>query len=184
MALATVAALRDMLQIGALYDNADLQQCCDAADAIIENLLIQDVYGVTAWSLSDNVATLYFQTEHGFIDGQTITVDGVHAHVNGSKTITNHTVFTVSFAATHPDQDRVKILPHGKAGIVTDYSGNDNVVLAALMTAADIWQARSATNGQAMGIDGQISPYRMGVSIASRVKGLIGRYMSPGSMVG
>jgi len=185
MSLVTVAELREALGIGALYDDADLQQCLDAADNLILGMLVQNEVGVEYWELTSNVATLYTIRPHGFIVGQTVTVSNVHSHVNGSKTITEvPTDYTLKFAATHPNQAKIKVVPLGTVGIAVDYSTTPEVLEAALMTAADIYQSRFATNGQPVGVDFTPAPYRMGRSLLTRVSGLLAAYIATGTMVG
>lgn len=185
MSLVTVAELRQALGIGALYDDADLQECLDAADNLILGMLVQNQVGVEYWSLESNVATLYTIRPHGFIVGQTVATNNVHAHVNGSHTITEvPTEYTLKYAATHANQNKIRIVPLGTVGIAVDYSTTPEVLEAALMTAADIYQARFATNGQGAGIDFQAGPYVMGRSLMSRVMGLLQSYIATGTMVG
>jgi hypothetical protein len=68
-------------------------------------------------------------------------------------------------------------------GVAVDYSTKPAVLEALLMTACDIWQARSATNGQPVGIDFQPSPFRMGRSLTSRISGLIAPYVNLGGLL-
>ena len=59
-----------------------------------------------------------------------------------------------------------------------DYSTNAQVLQAITLVSCDVFQAQQAANGQSMSLDGQMLPYRMGVSLASRVKGLLSRDMA------
>lgn len=65
-----------------------------------------------------------------------------------------------------------------------DYSTHENIVQAVTMVACDVYQARMAANGQGMGLDGAVMPFRMGRSLASRVIGLLGPDMDTAGMVG
>lgn len=69
------------------------------------------------------------------------------------------------------------------AGVAVDYSTKPAVLEALLMTACDIWQARSATNGQPVNMDFQPSPYRMGRSLLTRVSGLLAPYINLGGLL-
>lgn len=112
MSLITVAEVRDALGIGALYDDAVIQECIDAAQDLILAQLIVSV-----------------------------------------------------------------------AGVPVDYSTKPAVLEALLMTSCDIWQARSATNGQAVGVEFGGTPYRMGRSLLTRVSGLLAPYVNLAGMV-
>lgn len=185
MSLVSVAELRAALGIGALYDDAELQQCLDAADNLILGMLVQNIVGVEYWEVESNVAKLYTVRPHGFIVGQTVTVADVHPSLNGSKTITEvPNEVTLRYSVTHANQAKIKRVPLGTVGIAVDYSTTPEVLEAILMTAADIYQSRFATNGQPVGVDFTPAPYRMGRSLMSRVTGLIANYLAIGTMVG
>lgn len=185
MSLVTVAELREALGIGALYDDADLQQCLDAADNLILGMLVQNQVGVEFWEVTSNVVTLYTIRPHGFIVGQSVTVDGVHATINGNQTITEvPTEYTLKYSDTHANQAKIRLVPLGTVGQAVDYSTTPEVLEAALMTAADIYQSRFATNGQGVGVDFTPAPYRMGRSLLTRVSGLLAPHMAIGTQVG
>lgn len=184
MSLVSVAELRDALGIGALYDDATLQECLDAADALILDMLVQNLVGVEYYSVENNVVKLWTIRPHGFIVGQDVVVTGVGSSLNGSQTITSVTEFTLEYAHTHADQAKMKLVPLGRVGQEVDYSTTTPVLEAALMTAADIYQARGATNGQPVGVDFTPAPYRMGRSMMSRVSGLLAAYIATGTQVG
>lgn len=184
MSLVSVAELRDALGIGALYDDADLQQCLDAADNLILAILTNNVYNVEYWSVTSNKATITTTAPHGFIVGQSVAVNNVHAQLNGNQTITAVTDYTISFTVSHANQAEIRIVPNGTVGITADYSTTPAVLEAALMTASDIYQSRFATNGQPTGLEFQPGPYRMGRSLLTRVKGLLAPYIASGTLVG
>ena len=52
------------------------------------------------------------------------------------------------------------------------------------MIAVDIWQARQLSSAGGISPDFQPSPYRMGNSLLSRVRGLIADHLAPTGMVG
>jgi hypothetical protein len=65
-----------------------------------------------------------------------------------------------------------------------DYENIAPISEAAMSVAVDIFQSRQAPSGGMTGIDFQPAPYKMGVSLLSRVKGLISPWMSTSGMVG
>lgn len=64
-----------------------------------------------------------------------------------------------------------------------DYSANAQVLQALTLVACDVFQAQQAANGQQLGLDGVMQPYRMGVSLATRVKGLLSRNYDLGGLI-
>ena len=183
MSYVTVAQLRDALGIGALYDDADIQSCIDAAEEIILPMLVQHTIPVIKTKLVSNVATAYFETPNTFAVG-----DVVHTNLgspfNGNITITAIGADYVSWAKTNANVTESWVIPHGWLGHQGDWTGVENVHQAILMTSADVWQARTATNGQPVGMDFAPAPFRMGASLLTRVKGLLAPYMSVNTMLG
>ena len=57
-------------------------------------------YNVVNKALTSNVATLTLETNHGFIVGESVTVAGVDATLNGTYTISAKTSDTISYAKT------------------------------------------------------------------------------------
>jgi hypothetical protein len=55
---------------------------------------------------------------------------------------------------------------------------------AAIAVGVEIFQARTASGGQAVSIDFTPGPYRLSVWLTRRVMSLLGPYMDPGGMVG
>ena len=55
---------------------------------------------------------------------------------------------------------------------------------AALAVAVEIFQARTASGGQAVSIDFTPGAYRLSVWLTKRVQSLMGPYMNPGGWVG
>ena len=183
MSYVSVAELRDALGIGALYDDADIQSCIDAAEEIILPMLVQHKLPVVAKKLLSNVATVYTSTPVTFVVGETVTTD-LASPFNGTVTITAVTEDSISWAKTNADVTFREVIPHGSIGVTADWTGVEAVHQALLMTSADIWQARSATNGQAVGIDFTPAPFRMGHSLLTRVKGLLAPYIAVETMLG
>jgi hypothetical protein len=87
------------------------------------------------------------------------------------------------------DENWHQVLPYGKVsgtqyGDATDYSSVPEIREAAMMIAVDVWQARQQSNAGGVSPDFSPSPYRMGNSLLSRVRGLIAPHLSPRGMVG
>ena len=186
MAFVTVAQLKTTLGLGSLYADADLENITDSADAIIDSFLPHNWHSVVAHALKDNVATLYTLYPHGLIVGQEIEITNCGTVFNGTKTITATTTYSVSYAKTSADQEKHLVVPNGRiAGPEnTDWTTYDAICMAALLIAVDIFQAKTAPSGGAVAVDFQPSPYKMGMSLLSRVKGLLAPYMAVGGMIG
>lgn len=91
-----------------------------------------------------------------------------------------------------PNMNYRQIQPYGKI-IGTDgsdtldpaYEDIDSIRQAALMLAVDVWQARQSPSSGGVSVDGVTpSPYRLGVTMLAKVRGLIAPYTSPRSMIG
>jgi hypothetical protein len=187
MALTTVAELRATLGVGTLYPDATLQEVCDSTDVVLLPMLWQNEIYNTHQSLTDNVATLYFDSSISkmFYVGQSITITKNGSPYNGTKTITAIGANSLSYAATGADQGIHAIQPFGTvAALPTDYSTDTAVQQAALMISVEIWQARTATLSGSNAVDFQPSPYRMSAQLLAKVRGLIAHALSPNSMVG
>lgn len=201
----TQAELRTVLGIGSLYDNAVVEEVCQAAENIIKGHLWYNNYYAAAISVTNNFATLYFQMPHGMYVGQTVTVSGGPAHVNGSKTITeingavqvsalnyqNYSLtaynYSITFAATAANSPKHPLQPYAtvSAAMHIDYEDVPEVREASLLIAVDIWQSRQLSNAGGVSPDGFTpSPYRMGNTLLARVRGLIANYLNPNGLVG
>jgi hypothetical protein len=183
MSYVSVAELRDALGIGALYDDADIQSCIDAAEEIILPMLMSHQIPFVKQKITSNVATVYTNAPVTFVVGQSVTTTAP-APFDGTVTITAVTEDSISWAKTHSDVTLRDTIPHHLIGIVESYTGVEAVHQAILMTSADVWQARTATNGQGVGMDFTPAPFRMGFSLLTRVKGLLAPYMSVNTMLG
>lgn len=81
------------------------------------------------------------------------------------------------------------IQPYGKVlgvdTMETAYADIDSIRQAALMLAVDVWQARQSPSSGGVSVDGVTpSPYRLGVTMLAKVRGLLAPYTSPRSMIG
>lgn len=187
MALVTVAQLKSTIGTGSLYSDADLQAICDSANAIVLSFLPHNSQLVVAKEATGTTGTIYTLDPHHLVVGEAINVENVGAHYNGSSTITAVTTYSISFVdAQLTTETKRTVYPYGKVtgpenSVWEDYPA---VCMAALMVAVDIFQAKTAPSGGATAIDFQPSPYKMGISLLSRVKGLLAPYIAVGGMVG
>jgi len=187
MALVTVAQLKATMGLGTLYPDADLQNICDSADAIVLSYLPHNTQLVVAKEATGTTGTIYTLDPHHLVVGEVINVENVGAHYNGSSTISAVTTYSISFVdAQLTTQTKRTVVPYGKVTGPENSSWEDYdaICMAALMIAVDIFQAKTAPSGGATAIDFQPSPYKMGISLLSRVKGLLAPYMATGGMVG
>ena len=187
MSLTTVAEMKSVLGIGSLYSDATIQEVTDAADAILLPMLWAKDYYAIAHSKTTTTATLYFDTAHDFIVGDSVVISNCGSAWNGTKTITAVGTFEITYtisAATATDKNT--IMPYGKVAgdITTDWTLDMAVQQAALMISVEIWQARTATLSGANLVDFQPSPYRMSAQLLAKVRGLIAHALDPRSMVG
>jgi len=185
----TKAELRTNLGIGALYTDAVVEEVCQTAEDIIKAKLWFNTANVIAHSAVGTLATLYLDslTTDRFYVGQTVTVEDVAAHFNGSATLTEVNHYDISYIdAQVTTTTKHKVIPYGSVTIASqiDYATVPAVREAAMLIAVDIFQARqmSATGG--ISPDFQPSPYRMGNTLMARVRGLLADYLAPGGLVG
>lgn len=187
MALVTVAQLKSTMGLGSLYSDSDLQNVVDSAEAIVLSYLPHNTQLVVAKEATGTTGTIYTLDPHHLVVGEIINVENVGAHYNGSSTITAVTTYSISFVDNQlATETRRTVVPYGKVtgpenSTWEDY---DAICMAALLIAVDIFQAKTAPSGGATAIDFQPAPYKMGISLISRVKGLLAPYMATGGMVG
>jgi len=183
----TKAELRSALGIQSLYSDSVVEEVCQAAENIIKSKLWFNNQAITGTALSSNVATIYTYATPLFRIGQQVTLTNCGSTFNGTFTITAQDDVSFSFAKTASDQIIFLVRPYGTAtGTTTgvDYATQPEVREATLMIAVDIWQARQLSSTGGISPDFQPSPYRMGNSLLSRVRGLIADHLAPTGMVG
>jgi hypothetical protein len=210
----TEQELRDNLGIGDLYSDAVVEECCQAAQDILNQFLWFDSAPVVGTTLQNNVATVMIANPAIFATGQSVTLSGCGATFNGTYTITgtipwstgttnlipaiswNTNVWNwpngysfIQFAKTAANVNFSRVLPYGSAvGADTktnSYATTPAVREAAMILAVDIFQARQVSQTGGVSIDGfSPSPYRMGNSMIGKIRGLIAGYTNPGAMVG
>jgi hypothetical protein len=191
MALTTVAELRSTLGVGTLYPDATLQEVADAADAVLLPMLWANTNFNIAHSNTATTGTLFFEESvtDVFYVGQTVTVSGNRSKFNGSKTITEVSPYSITFAITGNNNvpaPKHPVLPFGTvtADVYVDWAEDKAIQQSALMISVEIWQARTATLSGSNAIDFQPSPYRMSAQLLAKVRGLIAHALDPRSMVG
>ena len=102
MSYTTVAELRTALGVGSLYNDATLQEVCDAADnVLIPFLWTNDNFNV-GHSNTTTEGTLYFDelVTGTYYVGQSVTVTKNGSPFNGTKTITGVGEYSITFAVT------------------------------------------------------------------------------------
>jgi hypothetical protein len=189
----TQSELRVTLGIGSLYDNAVVEEVCQAAENIIKGHLWFNSTPNIAHSntASPNATgTLYFETNHDFYVGQTVVISGNGSKHNGSKTIIVVSEKQITYAITGNNIAAVPyhpVVPYGSVAGETyvDFATVPEIREASLLIAVDIWQSRQLSNAGGVSPDGFTpSPYRMGNTLLARVRGLIANYLNPNGLVG
>jgi hypothetical protein len=189
--LVTASQLRAVLGVSvSLYSDANLDDIINTAEDAIGDFLTQWKSNIIKHKHDDttDITTLVTNVPHKFHEGQTIAISGVHAHVNGSKTILkiiDPYTFTVSstMEATH---DWWNNIPAGLAAAndLSQYDGVDSIEEAVLQIAIDVFQSRLAAGGTQQALDYTPAPYRMGRTLLYKVTGLISKYIDSNSQVG
>lgn len=186
MAIIDIEDLRELLQVGNIYPDPVLQEVADTAQNVVLSYLTFNSSAIKAVELTLNVATFYTIAPHDFVVGSALTVTGINATFNGSRTVTAITPHSFDVAITAADVIFTPIKPYGKAVLTSQatlYDAVPEVREAALAVAADVWMARQGTVGQ-VGIDYQPAPYKIGRSLMQRVHGILAKHIDTGSMVG
>jgi hypothetical protein len=187
MALIDIDDFKDVLGVGDIYPDAQLESAMESAENLILGFLNFHQASITAVQIKSNVATFTTRSAHGYVIGQQVTISQVGSPFDGTRTITKVTEYTFQASITNADIPRRLNVPDGNCilqGQSTYYDTNENCRTAALMVAVDIWNARQSASGQMQAVDFNPGPYRMGRSLLSRVVGLISEYRDPKSMVG
>jgi hypothetical protein len=76
---------------------------------------------ISYYSISDDVATLFFagNSSHNLVGGDVVTVSGITASVNGSRTITNTGVSSISFSVAAGTSDVKKTRNNGTISVTS-----------------------------------------------------------------
>jgi hypothetical protein len=189
--LVTASELRSVLGVPvALYSDAALDSIIETSEDAIGDFLIQWKVGIDKHACPTATSTTIHTTRpHKFHVGQTIAIDGVEAHVNGNKTISEIVdpyTFKITNAAVPVHADFYNIIPNGIAAEndLSQYNGVDAVEEAVLQIAVDVFQSRLAAGGTQQALDYTPAPYRMGRTLLYKVTGLISKYIDSNSQVG
>ena len=184
----TEAELRLNLGIGSLYTSAVVEEVCQSAENIIKSFLWFNKAYIAATELTSLTATVTTVNPHGFVVGQSVVISESGATFNGTRTITEATIYTFSFTvASGANQTNHLVRPYGVvtgAFHGTDYATVPEIRESAMMIATDIFQARQASNAGGISPDFQPSPYRMGNTLIARIRALIANHLSPYGLVG
>ena len=202
MALVTRDELKTTLGIGDLYSNDVLDQVINSASNVILSMLVRDRHFIdqaccTESSVPPAVGSIVrFRTTapHGFRVGTNIRI-GEFPRVNWSgrqlvviEVPADNIVVAESETVWNPGvTEPTPVIPQGvvyREASFAFYDAIPEVREAALAIAVDVFQSRVAPGGQTEGIDFTPGPYRLGASLISRVRGLLGRWLDTGSMVG
>ena len=84
----TEAELRTALGIGALYDDAVVEEVCQAAEDLVKKYLWFNTFPVISAGIYNGIAYATISAPAAFVAGQTVTIEGVGAKYNGSHTVT------------------------------------------------------------------------------------------------
>lgn len=148
----TVEELKQTLGFDSLYPDEVYEVVCQTAEDILNQYLWFNQYPVIGSTIQDGTVTLVLSSPISFTAGQSVTVNGVGAHMNGTHTVTatypwsqgsgSFPLFTYFFpysyntfpkgysmiqyaASDHPaDQNYRLVVPYGTAaGIDTKETG-------------------------------------------------------------
>jgi len=184
----TEAELRSALGIQSLYTSAVVEEVCQAAENIVKSKLWFNTQSVYAIEATGTTGRIYiYENADQFVVGDTITVENVRQHFNGSSVITKKNGGWLEFVDNQiTTLEYHTIAPWGRVygTQAIDYATLPEVNQATLMIAVDIWQARQASNAGGISPDFQPSPYRMGNTLMARVRGLLADHLAPGGQVG
>jgi len=187
MSLTTVAELRGVLGVGTLFADTILQEVCDASDAVLLPMLWVKSEFAIAHSKTTTTATLYFETAHDFIVGDSVVITNCGSAWNGTKTITAVSELSITYTISAASAtEKNTMTPYGTVtgDTTTDWTVDTAVQEASLMLCVDIFQARQAPSSGGVAIDGSASPWRMSNSLLAKIRGLIAHAIDPRSMVG
>jgi hypothetical protein len=192
MSLTTVAELRSALGVGTLYTDATLQSVCDAADNVLLPFIWANTNFTTGHSNTATTGTSYFDIDVSniYYVGETVVITGSGSKHNGSKTITEVTEYSITYAISGNNNTAKPYHPINPFGIVAADTYLDPATVpaiqeASLMVAISIWTSRQTNSGNGMNPDGSIgNMYAMSSQLIARVRGLLAPYLDPRSMVG
>ena len=209
----TVDEVRTTIGIQDLYSDVDIEFVCQAATDLIKKMLWFNEYPVVGVSIQSNIFTAVIGSPLSVSATQQVIVTNCGSAYNGTHTIVGTYPWTtgsssfnwwavqpfvrnsfpngfsmIQWQGSHADENYHLIVPYGKIAVTpttgVDYASEPLVRLGALELAVDMWQSKQQSNAGGVSPDGSPSPYRMGNSLLSRIRGLIAPYLSPRGMVG
>jgi hypothetical protein len=202
MALVTRDELKTTLGIGDLYSNDVIDQVIGSADSVILSMLTRDRQTIDQVCCTEALTppatgtTIRFRTvnPHAYKVGDVIRFGEFPRQNFTGRVLTvievpaENVVLAEASTPFNPGEfDPTPVIPNAvvyRESAFAFYDDIPEVREAALAIAVDIFQSRVAPGGQTEAIDFTPGPYRLGRSLISRVSGLLGRWLDPGSMVG
>lgn len=179
---------RQVLGVGTLYPDSQLQDSIDSADTLIDGLLEYKRASIVSWEIYKGKVILTTATPHWFSVGESIAVTGIDGTINGTKTITDVDVYTLQFATNLPDQSIRYARPYGSALLASQvamYDTTPAVREAAIMVAVEIFQSKLTASGQVQSVDFTMrTSYPTGRALLNRVHGLLSPYMDMEARIG
>lgn len=178
-AIVTASQLRTVLGVSvSLYSDSYLDEIINTSEAVILPMLVSNSSAVTAYKLTDNIATFYTQRAHYFVAGQSVVVTGLPAPFTATHTVTTVKDYEFTAALTSSNVTVRDIIPNGTATLsgysaAELYATSAPIESAILAVSVEVFQSRVAAGGQIEGVDFTSSPYRMGRSLTNRVSTLL-----------
>jgi hypothetical protein len=177
--IVTASQLRTVLGVSvSLYSDSYLDEIINTSEAVVLPMLVSNSSAVTAYKLTDNVATFYTQRAHHFVAGQSVIVAGLPAPFTATHTVTTVAEYHFSAALTSSNVTVRDIIPNGTATLsgysaADIYANSAPIESAILAVSVEVFQSRVAAGGQIEGVDFASTPYRMGRSLTNRVSTLL-----------
>jgi hypothetical protein len=202
MALVTREELKTTLGIGDLYANAVLDQVIASAESVVLSMLTRDRQHIDQVCCTEALVPpatgtkIRFRTvkAHDYKVGQAIRFGEFPRQNFTGRQLTvievpaDNVVLAEADTPFNPGEfDPTPVIPNAvvyRESAFAFYDEVPEVREAALAISVDIFQSRIAPGGQTEAVDFTPGPYRLGRSLISRITGLLGRWLDPGSMVG
>jgi hypothetical protein len=188
----TPAELRSALNgvSSSLYSDAVLTEIIDTAESVVGNLLVKWNAPIDKhYSESTTVSTIHTTKPHKFYATQTVAIEGVEAHINGNKTITeivDEFTFKITTSGAPVHEDYRNVIPNGLAAAndLTQYDDIAPVESAVLTVSLDVFKARTSAGATQQGLDFVPQPYILGRTIQNRIVGMLGAYIDVEALIG
>ena len=183
--------LRNVLGVSvSLYPDSYLDDIINTAEAVILPMLVAHSSSVAQYEIENDVLYVYTIRPHRFVEGQTVVLNNIAGSIDGSYTVTDaYTaspyVFTV--AKVTADVTLRAVIPSGTATLTGKsasdlYANTDAIQNAVIMTASEVFQAKTAAGNSIDGVDFQVSPWRMSRQLVQRVGALLAPYQDVETM--